>query len=458
MLRRATQRGKLCGATREARLHDIEDETAAETARDRGLLRGVGTWGLTASIVNGVVGAGIFGLPAKMAAAAGAYAPLAYVACAIAMGAIVICFATAGSRLPTSGGVYGTVEAAFGPLTGFVVGVLLWVSSVLACGGISAFLADEVAVLLPGAPAELLRVAVIVLVVAGFACLNISGVARTARAIAIFTPVKLVPLGLFLLIGAAALISGGGAGPVVSTGGGGFGRAIIVALFAFSGMETPLGASGEVAAPTRTVPRAILLSMGFVLVLYVAIQIVAQGLLGPALAGSAAPLAVGLARVDPRLGQLVLIGTILSLFGWIASDLLGAPRFLFAFGRDGRLPAVFGTLHPVHRTPAFAIWVHAGLVMLLALTGTFEQLAVLSMLAGAALYFLACAAAWRLEARGVALFGAPLRVPALPVIAIVGMASMVGLILLAEPIEIAGLVAVIVASLLIYPLGRARPA
>ena len=93
-----------------------------ELQRDTTLRRRIGPLALAATVVNGVVGAGIFTLPAAMAHAAGARAPLAYLVCAIAMSFVVVCFAEAGSRLPTSGGVYGTVRVASGPLTGFVCG------------------------------------------------------------------------------------------------------------------------------------------------------------------------------------------------------------------------------------------------------------------------------------------------------------------------------------------------
>ena len=95
------------------------------TSRDAGLVREVGPWGLAASIVSIVVGAGIFAVPGALAAAVGPYAPLAFLLCGLAVGSVAICFAEGGSRIPTSGGVYGYIEAAFGPLVGYVAGTLL---------------------------------------------------------------------------------------------------------------------------------------------------------------------------------------------------------------------------------------------------------------------------------------------------------------------------------------------
>ncbi len=417
---------------------------------------------MTASIVNGVVGAGIFSLPAAMALTAGARAPLAFVAVSVVMAAVVLCFAEASRRVPTSGGSYGYVEAAFGPMAGFVAGVLLWISSVLACGGIAAALAGGVATMAPAFADPFARAALIVVVVGGLAWINIIGVAPATRFIGWMTLVKLVPLFLFVIVGGVALFGLPGA-PVAPLGTAeGFGRSLILALFAFCGMETPLAASGEVKDPGRAIPRALFFSMGFVVLLYISVQLVAQSLLGSRLGASGSPLADAIAVVSPGLGIVLLVGASLSRLGWIASDVLGAPRVLFAFARDGLLPEALAAIHPKARTPHVAIALHAVLAILLAITGTFEQLAVLSTLATCGLYFLSCGAAWRLGRSRVALFGAPDPFRLLPVAALLGMGSMVALVLFAEWSEIAGLVGVIVASIALFfasrTFGRRVPA
>ncbi|RVT89721.1 APC family permease [Sphingomonas crocodyli] len=422
---------------------------AQEVARDRGLIRAVGTWGLAFSIVNGVVGAGIFSLPSAMTAAAGDKAALAYVLCAIAMAAVVICFAEAASRIPTSGGAYGYVDAAFGPLWGFVTGVLTWLASVLACGGIAAALADGIAAFVPAVDNIAARTLIILSVIGGFSWINIKGVDPAARAIGVMTAIKLIPLLLFVILGAFAIAEMPAHDYAPATGEN-FGKALILALFAFCGMETPLAVSGEVAEPQKTIPRALFISMGFVVVFYVAIQFVAQGLLGPKLAGSATPIADAMAVVSPTLGFVILIGASFSRLVWIGSDLFGAPRVLFAFARDGTLPGFLGALHPTAATPHVAILIHAAIAAALAITGTFEPLAILSTLATAGLYFLACAAAWKLTREGVALFGKPLGFRGMGAAAILGMASMIVLTALAEWAEIAGLIIVVMGSVAFY--------
>jgi len=141
--------------------------------RDAGLLRAVGPWTLAASTVCNVVGAGIFAVPGALAASVGPYAPLALLVCALAVGSVAICFAEGGSRIASSGGSYGYVAAAFGPLAGFVAGTLAWFSNILACGGVAAALADVAASVLPGplkAPAHMLTIIVV-----------IGGIARSPR-------------------------------------------------------------------------------------------------------------------------------------------------------------------------------------------------------------------------------------------------------------------------------------
>ena len=430
--------------------------TAAEQARDRGLDRGIGAIGLGLAIVNGVIGAGIFRLPADMAAVAGALAPLAYLFCAVGMGAVVLCFAEAGSRVPTSGGAYGSVEAAFGPAAGFVVGVLLWLSAVLACGGVAAAVAEALGERLPLLATQGGRAALILVLLGSFGAINVAGVRQGTRFVMAATLVKLVPLGLFIVVGASFAPGSTGAAALPAGSGEGLGRAVILALFAFSGMETSLATSGEVSRPARNIPLALIGAMLLVLVVYVAIQLVAERLLGGALSGSKEPLAAGMARIGAGWAALLALGALLSRMGWIAGDLLGAPRFLFAFARDGLLPAVLGRLHARTRAPWVAILTHAGCAATLALSGTFVQLAVLAGLGSCGIYALGCAAAWRLRRRGVARLGAPLAFRATPAAAVIGIAAMVAILFQAERNEIIGFFAVIAASLVWFAIVSAR--
>jgi APA family basic amino acid/polyamine antiporter len=427
-----------------------------EIKRDAGLVRAVGTWGLTASLINIVVGAGIFAVPGALAGAIGSYAPLAFLVCAVAVGSVAICFAEGGSRMPTSGGAYGYIEAAFGPLTGFIAGTLLCFGDVLACGSVAAALADVVVSVLPPAYKAPAHAVAIIAVIGGIALLNVRGVERGAQFISVATGLKLIPLAVFVVIGAGAMHSANFVQTVQPTTAG-FGRGVILALFALTGMEVSLSASGEIAQPSRTIPRALAISMLSVTALYIAIQVIAQGILGPSLAHSTVPLADGMARVHPALRLMMLAGAGLSMFGWIGSDLLGSPRMVFAFARDGMLPGVLGRVHPRSHTPHVAILSYAALAIGLALTGTFAELAVLSTLATAALYILGCGAAWRLARGSVALAGPPLNFRWLRAAMVTGIAGMLLMIALASRAEIVGLLALIgIAAVIHQVLARRK--
>lgn len=428
--------------------------------RDRGLVQVVGPLGLAANVVNIVIGAGIFVLPAAIAAQIGSAAPLAYVACAIAMGAIALCFAEAGSRVPTSGGPYGYTEAAFGPFAGFIMGALVWLSSVLASAGIAVALVDVLAAFIPVLGGPVVRAGIIVAVHVLLAAVNIAGAAPGARLVGVTTVAKLLPLLVFLAVG-AFLIRPENLTISMMPSTADFGRAMILAIFAFSGMETALAVSGEVRAPSRSVPLGLLGAMAGVTAIYMLIQTVAQAVLGGALASSTRPLSDAMAGFSPGLASLLLAGAAISMSGYLAGSALSAPRVLFAAARDGFLPAALATIYPRTHAPAAAIIVHLGIALALALTGTFIELAVLSTLATVGIYVLGCAAALALRRRKVATAGEPLQFRATVPAAFIGIASMLWVAAQAtasEAISVAIALAVIVALYLAVRVSRKRTA
>lgn len=423
--------------------------------RDAGLVRALGTWGLAASVISIIVGAGIFAVPGALAASIGVYAPLAFLACTLAVGAVGICFAEGGSRIPTSGGVYGYIEVSLGPLVGYIAGTLKWFGSLMSGASVAAALADVAASVTPPNWVGVVRPAVIVASIGGVALINVRGVRSGARLIGFATALKLVPLFVFIIVGATAVhranFASSGALTSIAPG-----RAVILALFALIGMETALCASGEVVEPARTIPRALALALGTVTFLYVSIQVVAQGILGRALATSKVPLADAMAHFGPGLSGLMYVGAAISMLGCIGSDILGSPRMMFAIARDGLLPRALARVHPRTHVPHVAILTYAAVQMAMALSSTFVELAVLSALTVAALYIAGCFAAWRLARRGIALAGKPLEFRWLGAAASAGIGGMLIIIVLATKAEIAGLAALIAISAAAYVL-QTRP-
>ena len=196
-------------------------------------------------------------------------------------------------------------------------------------------------------------------------------------------------------------------------------------VFAFSGVETALVPSGEVKDPARTVPRALAIAMIGVTLLYLAVHLVAAGLLGDRLATStAAPLAFAAESFLGTPGRLLLlIGASISMFGYVSGMTLAVPRALYRFAEDGLLPRVVGSIHPTWRTPHVAILLQTTLVCTLAVFNSFEALAVISNLAALLLYAGCAAATVVLRRRGVRQEGAmPFAVPGGPIIPFVTIA------------------------------------
>lgn len=361
-------------------------------APDEGLLRVIGPFALAASVVNTVVGGGIFVLPAVLAGLMGPAAPSAFLAGALVMALVTISFARAGARVARSGGAAAYAEAAFGPLVGFLAGALFWLSCVLASAAVASALLSTLATAWSELALPVTRGLAIVGLFAVLAAVNARSV-RAGTRFAVATAIaKFAALLLFLALG-MLLMKGENLDWAAPQSLSALGRGTILVIFALAGMEVPLGASGEVRAPARSVPRALLLALVAVTLLYVAIQFVAQGVLGAALAESAAPLADALATGGGGGRAFILAAGAISMLGYLSSDLLGISRWLFAQGRAAILPRALGRLDETSRSPRVAVWTQAALSAALALSGTFAILAPLATVAILLLYAAGCGAA-----------------------------------------------------------------
>jgi len=409
----------------------------------------MGPVSLAASMISIVVGSGIFLVPTELSRSMGSLAPLAMLACAIVVGAVGVCMAECGSRVPSSGGVYAFVEAGFGPCAGYVAGTLFWIANVLACGAVASALGEAVAATLPSAFRAAAHAAVAVGTVAAVCAINIASTGRGIRLVNLSTLAKLIPLSVFVGVGIFAIHGENFTRPT-SMSAGDIGRTLLLAMFALQGFEVSLCAGGEIRDPNRTIPRAILLALSAVTALYIAVQVIAQGILGPSLGSSAVPLADAMGRISPALRLLMLVGAAVSMFGWLTSDILGSPRILFAFARDGLLPRALGRLNERGHAPYIAIICYGAIAVALALSGSFAQLAVPASLLLSAIYFAACASAWQLARRGIARAGEPLRFRWLSAAVVIGAGSMVIMIALASRVEILGLLILTGLSLLVY--------
>ena len=370
---------------------------------EAGLVRALGVWGLAASIVNITIGGGIFRAPGTMEVTGrlGAAAPLAYMVCALAMMFVVLCFAEAGSRVALTGGPYAYVERAFGGFAGFAVGWMLWVTGTIATAAVATIFADSVQRMVPTHPLLHGRTTVLALVFGIVAAINVLGVKFGARLNIVSTIAKLLPLGLLVAMGLMyvepANLVWQTAPPPRDLA-----RASVFLIFVFAGIESAMVPSGEVREPSRTVPRAVLLAMILVTIVYLLIHLTAQGVLGASLAGRTNPLAdVAEVAMGPLGGALLGMAVILSTFGYLCGMILAIPRALFAFARDGVLPMTLANVHPKYHTPWIAIVVQAALSLALALSSGFEPLVILANLSVLFVYLGCAAAAWQLRRKDI---------------------------------------------------------
>jgi amino acid transporter len=350
------------------------------SATDEGLVREIGTFALGANIMNMVVGAGIFALPGVVAAQLGPAALVAYLVCALIVGLVFLCYAEAGSRITRSGGSYAYIEEAFGPFAGFVASTLLWLGfSMISDAALAVVVANALATKLPALAEGPPRQLFFVMLFGFLGVINIVGLKSGLRMVIIFTIAKLVPLVLLVAVGLFAINMDNliiVEWPSMQN----FGAAVLILFFAFGGAETALNSSGEVRNPSSTIPRGLFLGISGIFLLYLALQVVAQGTLGPELANNTeTPLSAAAALVFGNWGaQLLLVGMVISIFGCLSGDVLNTPRVIFAAARDGLLPGFLAKVHPKHHTPYVAILFYVTAACIFAMTGSFRQLAVVA--------------------------------------------------------------------------------
>jgi amino acid transporter len=357
----------------------------------KGLVRGIRRWDLVAVTINGVIGAGIFGLPSQVYALIGPYSLIAFTACALVVALIVLCFAEVGSRFSDTGGPYLYAREAFGPVTGFEVGWLIWVARLTAFAANCNLLIDYLGYFHPGIGAGWPRAAVIVAVVVALTTVNVVGVRNAALFSDVFTVGKLIPLMLFIGAGLFFLDPGNFSAPTppeVSS----FSKSVLLLVYAFTGFEMAMIPAGETRDPQRNVPFAILISLVVVAVIYILIQVVCIGTF-PGLAASQRPLA-GASELflGPTGASVVTAGVAVSIIGNLMVVILSAARLPFAMADARELPKVFAATHARFHTPHVAIVTTAALMMALTLSSKFISSLTVSVIARLLAYVTTCAA------------------------------------------------------------------
>lgn len=403
--------------------------TAASAAP--ALVRAIGRTSLTGLVLNSMIGTGVFVLPGTVGGALGWDAMLAWTAAAMLTGVMIFCFAEVASRFADAGGAYLYTKAAFGSFAGIQIA---WVTYFVRCltAAVQANLFTTYLVeLWPAAEARAAQVAVTVAFIGVHAAVNVRGVGSGVRVSDALALVKLVPLAAFGVLGIAWLASGTPAVETAVVGEPGIGdwlNALLLLMFAYGGFEGALIPVTETKDARRDAPFALIAGLVCVTVVYLAAQLAVLATL-PDPDATDRPLAAAARVMLGGGGALVIaVAALLSVYGWVASNMLNVPRLTAAMAERGDLPAFFAAVHPRFRTPWISILVFAGVSLALALQAGLLQNLSLSAVSRLLFYGSVCAALpvfrWR-EQRGIAMPGvhrALFPVPGGNVLAAIGIA------------------------------------
>lgn len=359
------------------------------TQRSQGLVRNIGRWSLTALMINSIIGGGIFGLPALLAAKLGGLSP----ACCLGAGAgvliIAACIAEVSSHYEETGGLYLYARDALGRFAGLLVAWLIWLTRIAAPAAVADLFCTYLTQFFPTAGTRLGGLLVLAVLLGHLAILNYIGVKAGKSVSNVFTGAKVGFLFFFALAGLFVLLVKPEARvplslPAVSARN--WFDAILLLVYGYGGFEGALVVGGESSDPKRDTPIALLFALVAVSILYTVIQYVTIATL-PDAASSVRPLSDAAKHfLGPTGATVMALAALVSAYGYLSANLLHSTRITFAMAQQGDFPAVLAAIHPKYRTPYFSIMLYAVMVFVFAALGNFQWNAVLSAVSRLATY------------------------------------------------------------------------
>lgn len=347
--------------------------------------------GFAAIALNGVIGAGIFALPAVAAARSGNFSPWMFIFCSVLIMLVVLCFSRAASFVTDTGGPIQYARQAFGPFAGFQTGWLTYISRLASMGANIKLMVIYASFFWQPLESGLAHNLAVTLMFVILATANVVGVRKSMLVVYLFSAMKLAPIFLLVFVGLSHvrpdILMQTGLSEVSE-----FGETALVLLYAFVGFESAVILAGEGRDPRRDIPRALTLTVLSISVLYFMIQWISISVL-PELAESKTPLADVAGVLLGASGAMFLtLGAVFSIGGNCSASMLSAPRMTYALAHMGSFPEWFGRVHPRFHTPANSILFYASVALALALSGSFVWLAVVSTLARVLGYILSITA------------------------------------------------------------------
>lgn len=334
--------------------------------RDLGLLDAVGIG------FGAIVGAGIFVVTGVAAGVAGPAFLVGLALAAVAATCNALSSAQLAARYPQAGGTYEYGYQVLNPWAGFAAGWMFLAGKIASAGTVALGLGGYLGALLPALAPRWVAVTAVV----AFTGLNYFGVRRSSGVNLAIVGVSLGALTLLIVRGIPAFrwellqpFAPGGWRPVL--------EAAALLFFAYTGYARVATLAEEVRDPQRTIPRAIIVTIAGAVLLYLAVALVAVGVVGAAaMAETAAPLHVAArAAGGSWLGTVVAIGGVTAMLGVILSQLLGLSRMVFAMARRGDLPRPLGAVHPRWGVPGRAVLAVGAVAAVVAATGTLRGVA-----------------------------------------------------------------------------------
>lgn len=392
------------------------------------LVRAIGRVGLTALVVNCIIGSSIFGMPGEVYRMLGRASPLAMVAGALCMAVFIACAAEVGSQFSEAGGAYLYVRRTFGRFAGLLVAWFLFLAGAGGMAAASNLFVAYLGTFIPALTVGWVRALTLGLLIAIPTIVNCRGVRGGSALSAFMALVKITPLVLLALLGVAHFGASQAlprATDVMLPGWSAWGTVLLLLLAAFGGWEDALVPAGEVKQPRHTLPFALAAGLLISAALYAVVQYVVTAA-GASTEHALADVAVNL--VGPAGGTLVAVAAMLSTYGYMSADVVTTPRLPYSLAVEGDLPELLARVHPRFHTPIYPIVGFVAVGYLLALSGTFLWALALSAGAEAVVYMGICASLIRL--RRLNPTADALRIPCGGGVAVVGIA--VSVVLLAQ--------------------------
>jgi len=335
-------------------------------------------------MVNTMVGASIFGLPALIAARLGRLSPAGFFLAFAIIAVIAACLAEVASQFQETGGPYLYTRVAFGRFLAIQNGWLTWLTRIAAVSAVANLFIIYLAEFFPAATKPFTRVAILVLLIGFLAAVNYRGVGGGNRLSNIFTVTKVSLLALFVIAGLLALALHPEArvhpASTPATSADWF-EALLLMIYSYGGFEAALIASGEARNARNDIPFALFVAIGLTTLVYIAVQYLVIHTI-PNAGASAAPVVDSARRFLPYWAvRMVTAGTLVSAYGYLSANVLHTPRVTFAMGQRGDFPSFFGSVHSRFRTPHVSIVIFAALLLIFSIAGDFRWNALLSSVA-----------------------------------------------------------------------------